>query len=296
MKYKNTARIKEGLTAYAMLIPTILGMAFYSVGATIGAMALSVTDYSIRWPPNFVGIKNFVDFFHNRLFGKIILNTFQSALMNIVPCVLFALLLALLVNQKIPGVKFYRMVYFWPVVASMAAVSLLWGFLLSPEFGLVNYLLSTIGIDGPAWFGSTKWALPSVSVIFVWKLVGYYMTMLLVGLQNIPQSLYESAMLDGVGPFQRTLHITLPLLSPTLFMVIIMACIASFQVFDPILVLGLNGGPAHATKTLSYYIYQSAFQNLKMGYASAVSVVLFLIVGILSMIQFKLQNKWVFYN
>lgn len=296
MKYKNTAHIKEGLTAYVMLIPTILGMAFYSVGATIGAMALSVTDYSIRWPPNFVGIKNFVDFFHNRLFGKIILNTFQSALMNIVPCVLFALLLALLVNQKIPGVKFYRMVYFWPVVASMAAVSLLWGFLLSPEFGLVNYLLSTIGIDGPAWFGSTKWALPSVSVIFVWKLVGYYMTMLLVGLQNIPQSLYESAMLDGVGPFQRTLHITLPLLSPTLFMVIIMACIASFQVFDPILVLGLNGGPAHATKTLSYYIYQSAFQNLKMGYASAVSVVLFLIVGILSMIQFKLQNKWVFYN
>lgn len=286
----------EVSAAYVMLIPTILGMIFISVGSTIGAIALSFTDYTVKWPPKFVGAKNYLSFFSNRLFSEIVLNTLKSAFMNIIPCVLLALLLALLVSKNSLSSKCFRTVFFWPVVASMSAVSLLWNVLLNSQFGLVNYLLNLIGIKGPNWFGSTQYALKSVSIIFVWKFVGYYMTMLVVGIQNIPKELYESAILDGAGPVQRTIKITLPLLSPTLFIVIVMACIASFQVFDPIMVLGLNGGPAHSTTTLSYYIYQSAFQNMKMGYASAAATLLFVIVLIISMIQFWLQKKWVFYH
>jgi len=289
-------RRTEALQAYVLLLPTLLGMAFLSVGATIGAIALGFTDYSVKWPPNFIGLNNYRLLFTNRIFPTVIRVTFTSALINVVPCVLIALLLALLVNQPIRGARFWRAVYFWPVVGSMTAISLLWGFLLNPQFGLVNYLLATLGVRGPDWFSSTRWSIVAIGIIFVWKNVGYYMTMLLAGLQGIPESLYESAMIDGAGPFRRTFSITLPMLSPSLFFVTIMACIASFQVFDPILVTGLNGGPAHSTTTLSYYVYQNAFQFMKMGFASACATVLFLIIAAFTLLQFKLQDKWVFYG
>lgn len=293
---RTTARSREARAAYAMLTPTLLGLTFLSLGATLGAIGLSFTDYSVKWPPNFTGLANYRALFSARIFPQVLLTTIKSALFNVVPCVLIALALALLANRPGKGVRLFRAICFWPVVASMTAVSLLWTFLLHQQFGLVNYLLSLVGIKGPQWFGSTRWAIVGVAIIFVWKFSGYYMTMLLAGLQNIPASLYESAMLDGAGAWRRTLHITLPMLSPTLFFVLVMALIASFQVFDPILVTGLNGGPSYSTTTLSYYVYQNAFQYMKMGYAGAGATVLFAIVALISLLQFKLQDKWVFYN
>lgn len=286
----------ETRDAYVMLLPTLIGLVVFSFGATFGAIALSFTNYSIKWPPQFVGITNYVNFFGNKLFGQIISNTALYIAITVIPCAVFSFLLALLINRPMKGINLFRTAYFWPVLISMTAAALVWRFLLNPQFGLVNYLLSKIGVKGPRWFSSTQWALIGVAIIFVWKSVGYYMIILLAGLQNIPQELYESAMLDGAGALQRTRYITLPMISPTLFFVMIMLCIGAFQVFDPILVISPTGGPANATTTLSFYVYQNAFTFLKMGYASSVAVVLFILVLAVSAIQFALQDRWVFYE
>ena len=286
----------EALEAYVFLIPTLLGMVFLTIGAIIGAILLSFTDYSLKWPPSFIGLANFRDLFSDRLLPLVLSNTFWYLVMAVVPCVIFALFLSLLVNGKTRRTRVFRTIYFWPVVGSMTAIALVWRFLLNDTFGFVNYLIGMFGVQGPRWFASTTWALVGIAIIFVWKNVGYYMTILLSGLQNIPQDLNEAAIIDGAGLVRRTWYITLPLISPTMFFVIIMTSIASFQVFDSIMVINDRGGPANATTTLSFFIYQNAFSFMRMGYAAAAGVLLFFIVSIFSMVQFRLQNKWVFYG
>jgi multiple sugar transport system permease protein len=289
-------RRKESLEALVFLAPTLAGMLFLTLGATVGALGLSFTNFEIRWPPQFIGFQNYISFFTNKLFLKILGNTFLYAIITIVPCVIFAFLLALLVNKPARQTAFFRAVYFWPVVGSMTAIALVWKFLLNGQFGFINYLLSTIGIKGPQWFGSPKWALAGIAIIFVWKNVGYYMTLVLGGLQNISRDLIEAAIIDGAGPLRRTLFIIIPMISPVLFFVMIMASVASFQVFDSILVVNPNGGPANALMTLSFFVYQNAFTFMRMGFASAAAIVLAVIVFIVTLIQFILQDKWVFYN
>lgn len=178
----------------------------------------------------------------------------------------------------------------------MTAVSLIWMFLLNSNIGIVNLLLNKLGFTGPKWFGSVPLTLPVFAFIYLWKYLGYYMTIMLGGLQNVPEELYESALLDGAGFWRRTRHITIPLMSPTIFYVLTMVVIYGFQVFDQIMVISKDGGPAYSGLTLSFYIYQNAFVNGKMGYACAAGVLLFAIVLLITLLQFRLQKKWVFYN
>ena len=287
---------RECLEAYLMLIPMLLGFAIVSLGAIIGVFALSLTDYSISWPPNFIGIKNYIRLFSQPLFGKILWNSVYYVILITFPTVVFSLLAALLLDQKVRGNAFFRAAVFWPVIASMTAVSLIWMFLLNGNFGIVNYLLGMIGIEGPKWLSETSLTLPVFAFIYLWRHLGYYMTIMLGGLQGVPEDLYESARLDGAGYWKRIWYITLPLISPTIFYVLIMVVIYGFQVFDQIMVISKDGGPAYSALTLSFYIYQNAFTNGKMGYASAAGVVLFVIVMICSLIQFRMQKKWVYYN
>ena len=290
------ARRSECLKAYLMLSPMLLGFVLVSIGAIVGVFALSLTDYSIRWPPNFVGLQNYKKLLSLPLLPKILWNSLYYVFLITLPTILLSLLLALLLDRKMRGSAFFRAAIFWPVVASMTAVSLIWMFLLNSNFGVFNYLLGFLGMEGPKWLGSTKLTLPVFAFIYLWKHLGYYMTILLGGLQGVPSELYESALLDGAGYWKRIRHVTLPLISPTIFYVLIMVVIYGFQVFDQILVISKDGGPAYSGLTLSFYIYQNAFSNGKIGYASAAGVLLFVIVMLFSFLQFKLQKKWVYYT
>ncbi len=287
---------RECAKAYLMLAPMLIGFVIVSIGAILGAVILSFTDYSIAWPPKFVGLKNYIKLFSQPLLPKILLNSLYYVVLTTIPTVIVSFLFALLLDCKVRGSAFFRAVIFWPVIASMTAVSLIWMFLLNGNFGIVNYLLGLIGIEGPQWLSRPALTLPVFAFIYLWRHLGYYMTIMLGGLQGIPSELYESALLDGAGYWKRTLHVTLPLVSPTIFYVLIMVVIYGFQVFDQIMIISKDGGPAYSGLTLSFYIYQNAFANGQMGYASAAGTILFLIVMVFSLVQFKLQKKWVYYN
>lgn len=289
-------KIRETLKAYLMLLPMFVGFAILSLGAIAGVFTLSLTDYSIQWPPHFIGFANYTKLFSYSLFPKIMLNSLYYALLVTLPTVILSLAFALLLDRKLRGISFFRAAVFWPTIASMTAVSLIWMFLLNNNFGLVNMILNAVGLEGTQWLGNPKLTLPVFAFIYLWRHLGYYMTIILGGLQSIPNDLNESALLDGANFWKRTKHVTLPLLSPTIFYVLIMVVIYGFQVFDQIMIISKDGGPAYSGLTLSFYIYQSAFVNGKMGYASAAGMVLFLIVMFFTFIQFKFQKKWVYYN
>jgi len=198
-------------------------------------------------------------------------------------------------NRSLRGISFYRSVYFLPVVTSTVAVAMVWTWLYNPEFGPINYFLGLIGIEGPPWIASTTWAMPALVIMSVWKVLGYNMVIYLAGLQGIPEEYYEAAAIDGASSWQRFRYLTIPLISSTTFFVLIVSIISSFQVFEQTYIL-TRGGPAYATLTLAFHIYQQAFQFQKMGYASALAYVLFTLTLLATLIQFVFQRKWVFYS
>ncbi|MFN3335326.1 MAG: carbohydrate ABC transporter permease, partial [Caldilinea sp.] len=205
-----------------------------------------------------------------------------------------ALYVAILLNQKLPGTTLMRVLYYIPSIASGVAVSILWIWLFNPQVGLVNYLLSLIGIQGPPWLASQQWALPALIIKSTWA-IGANMIILLAGLQAVPLSLYEAAKIDGANPWDEFRNVTIPMLSPVLFYVIVISTIASFQILTDVLVM-TQGGPGTATLVYVYYIYQNAFQYLKMGYASALAWILFAIIMALTLLQLWGSKKWVYYE
>ncbi len=282
--------------ALPFILPTIVGLLVFNVIPLVAAFALGFTNYSFTAKTEWIGVDNYRAFlFDDPLFWKAMRNTLYYTVASVGLSVIIGLLLALALYQGIKGTRFFRSVYFLPVVASSAAVSLVWGLLLEPNFGLVNYLLGLVGIDGPGWTQSLQWAMPALILVTVWKTVGYNMVIFLAGLQDIPQEVREAARVDGADGWRETINIVLPLLSPTTFFVIVISLITSFQVFDYIYVM-TQGNPAYETLTLSYYIYQIGFQYFRMGQASALSYILFAVVFLLTLLQFGLQRRWVQYQ
>lgn len=281
---------------YLYLAPVLIGMIVFSSGAIIMSFAISFTEWQIIRPPEWVGLQNYIDIFQSEFFWTIFWNTLYFVVLNLPLSIILPLLIAIVLNQKIKGVKFFRTVYFLPVISSMVAVALVWSWLYRPEYGLLNYILNKFfGITGPRWLENRVWAMPAIVLMSVWKNLGYNMVIFLAGLQNIPAALYEVSDIEGASGWQKFHRITVPLLSPTIFFVTIITLISSFQVFEQTYIL-TKGGPANSTLTLSYYIYQNAFMYFRMGSAAALSYVLFAIIFIITMIQFKLQKKWVHYN
>ncbi len=281
---------------YLYLMPTLIGLVVFSAGAIIISFAMSFTEWQIIRPPEWVGLQNYIDIFESEFFLKIFWNTLYFVLLNLPLSIILPLLIAIALNQKLWGMKFFRTIYFLPVISSMVAVALVWSWLYRPEYGLLNYILNKLfGITGPRWLENQSWAMPAIVLMSAWKNIGYNMVIFLAGLQNIPQALYEVSDIEGAKPWQKFFRITVPLLSPTIFFVTIITLISSFQVFEQTYIL-TKGGPANSTLTLSYYIFQNAFMYFRMGSAAALSYVLFAIIFIITMIQFKLQKKWVHYN
>jgi multiple sugar transport system permease protein len=293
---RTSSRTFRVLEPYLYLLPTILGLTLFSAGAVVASFLLSFTAWDMITPPELVWFENYLSLWRSDLFWEVVIHTLYFIVLAVPLSVSCSLALALAVNTGQRGITFFRTAYFLPVVSSMIAVALVWSWIFNPEYGLLNYLLKVIfGVKGPAWLDSTAWALPAMVIVTVWKGLGYSMVIFLAGLQNIPQDLYHAATIDGAGVWKRFRHITLPNLSPTTFFVLVITLINAFQVFEQTYVL-TRGGPANSTLTMSYYIYQNAFQYFQMGKAAALSYVLFAAIFVVTLVQFRIQKRWVFYG
>ncbi len=280
---------------YVFVLPQLIGLILFSLIPLIQTVFISFTEWdSIQPDKKFVGINNFIYEFQNSDFAKGLTNTFVYILLYIPAAIILALLVAIAV-KNIQAKAFYRVIYFMPVVAGSVSVGVIWTWLLNGDFGLINQWLAAIGIQGPMWLTDTKWVLPSIALVSVWWNLGYNMVIFLAGLQNIPATYYEAAQIDGASKIRQFFAITLPMVSPTTFFVTIMTIIGSFQVFDQAFVM-TEGGPARASYTFVYHIYQNAFVNFKMGNACASAIVLFVIIFVITMIQNSLSKRWVNYD
>ena len=287
---------QETLQAYAFLLPTLLGLTLFWIGPVVASLLISFTDWGSAARVSWLGLENYRTLFTASLFWKVFTNTLYYTAVSVPVGMALSLVLALLVNQDLPGVRLFRAICFLPSVISMTAVALMWSFLFNPDLGFINHLIRRIAhVPGPDWVNSVQWAMPSLIFVGVWKWAGYNMVIFLAGLQAIDRSLYEAAEIDGARSWTRFVAVTWPGLSPTTLFVLIISLIGSFQVFDQTYIM-TEGGPAYATLTMSYYIYLNAFQYFHMGRAAALAYILFIVVFVITVLQFRLQRRWVFYQ
>lgn len=287
-------RVREAAWAYLFLLPFFLGLLFFILGPVLAAFAISFTTWDLLSPPRWVGLANYRAMVDDRLFWTALKNTIYFTVVSVPVTLILALCLAVLMNRKIRGIEALRAIYFFPVTASIVAVSLLWAWMYTPDFGIINYLLSYLGIPKINWLVNPQLALPSVIIMSVWRGLGFNIVVFLAGLQSIPRDLYEAAALDGATGWDQFRSITVPLLTPTIFFATIMALIGSFQVFEQTFIM-TQGGPANATMTLVYQIFLNGFTYLRMGYASAQSFILFAILFVITLVQVRMQRRWVHY-
>ncbi|MFD0672828.1 carbohydrate ABC transporter permease [Cohnella sp. GCM10027633] len=289
-------RSKAHVPGTLFILPAFLLFAVFIFAPLLYGLYLSFTDYGgFDLKPNYIGLSNYKELLQDDYFRISLKNNFLYTVLFVPLTLVLALLSAVALNSVLHLRKYLRMAFYLPQITSMVSIAIVWGLMLNPLRGPVNQILKAIGIaNPPEWLMSSEWALIAVVIVAAWKSFGYYMIILLAGIQGIPEYLYESAKLDGAGRIKRFLYITLPSLSPTLFMVIVLTIINSFQVFDLVSVM-TDGGPGRSTNVLVFRIYQEAFVNYKMGYAASMSIVLFLIIMVVSFIQFRLEKKWVTY-
>jgi multiple sugar transport system permease protein len=284
---------KAGWVA-VFILPSLLPLLLFTVGPMLGSMAISTLDWNLISSPEFVGADNYTELAGDPAFRAALWHTLQY-LVGYLPLVFVGgLALALMLHRGLKGVALFRSIYFLPVVTSWVVVALVWRWLLNPTGGVVNAGLAGLGISGPGWWTDPLWAMPSIILASAWKDLGFVMILFLAGLQSIPSELEEAATVDGAGAWRRFRHITLPLLSPSSFFVVIISLINGFQVFDQVYVM-TGGGPAGATTVVVEQVFTNAFRYGRMGYASAASWVLFVIILSITLVQFRLQRRWVTY-
>ncbi|MRH43225.1 ABC transporter permease subunit [Aquibacillus halophilus] len=288
---------KENLAGYIFIAPMFLGTSLLVLFPIISSLVLSFTDWNFvsgYRNASFVGFDNFQKLFTNPLFLKSLTNNFIILLA--IPVTLFiSLSLAVIINKYVYFKDLFKVIYFMPFISSIVAVAVVFQVLFHPTNGPINQFLRAIGVENPpGWIASVAFSLPSVMLIMIWTSIGFNLIIYLAGLQSIPKELYEAAQIDGASAWYQFLKITIPLVSPTTFLLLVTGTISSFKIFDLIIVL-TNGGPANSTITPVVYLYQQAFLELKTGYASSVALVLFIIVLIITYFQFLGQKKWVNY-
>jgi multiple sugar transport system permease protein len=275
--------------------PSLLALVLFLLGPLLMSLGISLTSWDLLTPPRYLGLANYGELFHSSDIQDALRHTLFF-IVGYLPIVLvLGLGLALLLNRPLRGLSLYRTAFFMPVVSSWVAVSLMWKWLLNPAFGLINYLLGLLHLPQPGWWADPHWAMPAIIIASIWKDLGFVMVILLAGLQGIDRSFYEAAQVDGAGAWVRFWRITLPLLSPSIFFVTVISLINSFQVFDQVWVMTL-GGPAGSTSVVVEQIVRNAFSYGRMGYASALSWVLFAIIFAITAVQLVAQRRWVHYD
>lgn len=288
-KFVEKLLINKNSAAWIFILPAIIGTFIFIIIPVICSFSLSFTKWDLLNPIQFVGFKNYSELFHQALFWKILLNTIVFAVSTSVFGVIIPLILAYVLNNKIRGSEFYKSAYFLPFITPMVVIGIIWSWIFDPNIGLLNQVLN-IHIN---WLYDTKFAMPALIMVSVWKLIGYNMIIFLSSLSAISQSLFEAAKIDGANSFQIFKNITIPMLSPTIFFVVIITAISSFQVFD-LIYLMTQGGPFDSTNVLVYSIYKEAFEYFNVGRASAIAYVLFVIILVLTLIQWNLRKKLVY--
>ena len=292
-------RPNKWFTVLLFLLPSLIGFLIFVFIPTITVIGLAFTNYSGGFNISYVGLDNFIQALTNSTFQKALSNTIWFTLATVFFQLLLGFIFAVILNGKLIGRTFFRAVIFLPVILSNIAVSLIFVLIFHPSKGPLNNFLLSMGLPAVPWLTSPSTALSTIIIVTLWQSFGYYMILFLSGLQSISPELYEAGEIDGANAFQRLIHITVPMLSPTTFLCVIMAIINSFKVFDQIFAMTggqLGGGPAGSTTVLVFDIYQRAFTNYEMGYASAESLILLLIVLLITIIQYRGQHKWVTYE
>jgi multiple sugar transport system permease protein len=287
---KNTENILKGLL---FISPWIIGFSVFQIYPIYKSIYYSFCQYDVLNPPIFIGLKNYSGLFHDEVFLKSIVSTGLYTIMAIPLSMVVSLFFAILLNQKIFGRGIFRTIYFLPSLVPMVALAILWKWMFNGENGILNYFLGLFGIPGPNWLGSTVWATPSIVLTGIWG-VGGSIVIYLAALQDVPRSLYEAAEIDGAGWFSKVRHITLPMISPVIYFNLILGIIGCLQVFAVPYIM-TSGGPARSTYYYTMYLFDNAFGFLKMGYAGAMAVLLFIIILVVTFIVTKMTASKVYY-
>ena len=292
-----TPKHHEAIVGYLFILPTYIGFVIFILYPLVESMRISFLDFSILRESEYIGLDNYAAMLSDTRLRIAYINTVVFTLLAVFFNAGIGLLLAVLLNRRLPTLirNLYRSVFFFPVLVAHTYIAVIWRFLYQQDTGVINYYLSFLGIEAVPWLSHAHWAMAAIIIMDVWKNTGFAMLVFLAGLQSIPHTYYEAAQLDGANERQLFFRITIPLLSPTIFFILVIFMIGALQVFDTIIVL-TAGGPGDATRSVVLYIYEIAFRSFDMGYAAAVSMTLFAIILALTMIQFAISRRWVHYE
>lgn len=296
-KLLSNRELADNITAYAFLSPAIISYILFIGGPVIATSIISLFKYSLLDSPVYIGLQNFKVLLSDPLTWQVIGNTMLLTVILVPIHVIIGLLLAALVShERNPLFKYiYRTSIYFPSILTTSSVAVAWYYMFNYDYGIFNWILKSFKLEGIQWLTSSKWVILSISLFSLWKFIGTPFLYYLIGLQNIPSGYYDAAKIDGANRVQTFFHITLPLLSPTLFFVITITTINTFQIFDEPYII-TNGGPGNATKTLALYIYEKSFMSYEMGFSSAIAFLMFIIVLVFTLVQLNLQKKWVTYD
>jgi multiple sugar transport system permease protein len=280
----------------AFLLPSLVGMLFFNIIPILSSFVISLTRWDvIGGLPTFIGLENYRTLLQSEEFWRTLKNVLYFIVLYIPLILIASLMVASVLNTKYKGIKIYRTLFYIPVITSWVAGALIWEWVLNPQFGILNNILAYLGINGPGWLYDEYWAMPGIVIASVWKDMGFFGLILLAGLQGINKTYYEAAEIDGANWWQKFKKITVPLLSPTIFFVIIISIINSFQLFPQVMIM-TEGGPHGSTQVMVERIYRYAFEYYKMGYATSFAWILFIIIFMATFLQFKIQKRWVTYD
>ncbi|MEK4854264.1 sugar ABC transporter permease [Paenibacillus sp. FSL H7-0756] len=290
MNVKSNLYRKEKIYGFLFILPPLLGLLIFTLYPMIYSIYGSFTDWDGLGQMNFIGLSNFKDLWSDELFHKALFNTLFMML-GIPIGITLALLLALGLNRGVPGTTAFRVIYYVPVISSLAAVSIMWNWAYNGDYGLVNQFLDLFGISGPNWMANKYTVKPALIIMAVWKGLGYTMLLYLAALQSVSRSYYEAAELDGANGFKSFWHITWPMVRPVTFFIIVTNIIGGSQIFTEMNIMTPTGGPEYASASVVFYIWQKAFGNFQMGYASAMAVFLGVFIFVVTLIQFRMNEK-----
>ena len=278
----------------AFISPWIIGFLAFTLYPALASIYYSFCDYDVFSRPVWVGLLNYRDMFTDKVFWKSLYNTFYYTIFSLPLCLVVSLLIAVMLNQQIKARPVFRTVYFLPSLVPMVASAMIWLWILNGKYGILNYLLALLGVQGPDWLADEKWTKPSLILMSVWG-VGGSMVIYLAALQDVPRELYESAVIDGASAWQKFFHITIPMISPVIYFNLIMGIIGALQVFaQPYIMFG-GGGPNRSALFYAVYLYQNAFDYYEMGFASAMAWVLFIIIFFLTWVATKTTRRHIYY-
>jgi multiple sugar transport system permease protein len=286
--------MRRFLTMIAFISPWLIGFFWFFLYPTVSSLYYSFTQYNVLQPPTWVGVQNFVDMTQDSRFWNSLYNTAYYAAIAVPANILVSFTMAFIFNRRIPGRAVLRTLVYIPVVLPITATAMVWMWMFNSNFGLLNNLLALVGIKGPAWLGSPVWSKPSLILMQAW-LVGGSTLIFLAALQDVPRALYEAAEVDGAGPIRKLLNVTIPLVTPAVLFSLLTGMIGAFQVFASAWIM-TNGGPVSSTEFYVFYLYRNGFRFFKMGYASAMAWILFIVVMIITFILFRTSARWVYYG